>query len=80
MSVSKSSAYDLFQLAVSNVRVKARAECAKMAYSMGVQNAQARVCCTAPNVGCNKPCGTLNDGQTIYPTLVQLWTTQLLGK
>ena len=51
-SVGKFSAYESFQLAVLIVRVRVlpRAECAKIAYSVRVQIAQARF---APNVGCN---------------------------
>ena len=53
-SVSKGSDSESFQLAVLIVcvRVQARAECGKIAYSMRVQIVQARV--MPNNVGCNK--------------------------
>ena len=50
-SVGKVSDYELAVLIV-RVRVQPGAECARIAYSMRVRIAQARV---APNVGCNKP-------------------------
>ena len=54
-SVGKVSDYESFSklaILIIRVRVQPAAECAKIAYSMRVQIAQARV---APNVGCNKP-------------------------
>ena len=67
-SVGKGLDSKSFQLAllIVRVRVQAGAECAKIAYSMRVQIAQARV---APNVGCNKPFDPGSPGSDLNPVI-----------